>query len=92
MGITGLSIIIALSLISNISFSVLGTGVSWNFNAQYVSTIIIGFIFSCGLGITMTQMMPVDMPLMVSFLLVWVWVVLLIYSVVMYAGAGSTGT
>jgi len=91
LGVTGLALIIALSLISNVSFTVLGTGVSWNFNAKYVSTIIMGFVVSGGLGVTMTQMLPLDMPLLVTFFLVWVWMILLLYSVIMYAGAGSAG-
>lgn len=92
LGVAGVSLIIALSLISNVSFSVLGTGVSWNFNAKYVSTIIMGVVVSGGLGISMTQMLPASMPLVVTFFLVWVWMILLLYSVIMYAGAGSAGT
>jgi len=91
MAIGGLLLIIAVSLLSNISFTVLGTGVSWNFNAKYVCTILIGFIVGGGLGISMTQMMPIGMPLLVTFFLIWVWIILLIYSIIMYAGAGSAG-
>ena len=91
MSISGLALVIAISLLSNVSFTVLGTGVSWNFNAKYVSTILMGFIVGGGLGITMTQMLPTGIPVIPQFFLVWVWVILLIYSVIMYAGAGSAG-
>jgi phosphatidylglycerophosphate synthase len=87
LGTSGLLLIIAINLVSNIE--VLGSGMS--FNGKYLSTIVVGFIFGAGIGTSMIQMMPTDLPLLVSFFLVWVWVILLIYSVVMYAGAGSTG-
>lgn len=89
MAIGALMLIIAVSLLSNISFTILGTGVSWNFNSKYVSTILVGFMVGGGLGISMSQMMPIGMPLVVNFLLVWVWIILLIYSIAMYAGAGG---
>jgi hypothetical protein len=91
IGVAGLALIVGLSLISNVSFTVLGTGVSWNFNAKYVCTIVMGGVMAGGLGVTMSQMLPTDVPLLVTFFLVWVWMLLLIYSVIMYAGAGGTG-
>ena len=89
MAIGGIALIIAISLVSNVSFEILGTGVSWNFNGKYVCTILMGFIVGGGLGISMTQMMPIGMPLLVQFFLVWVWIILLVYSVIMFAGGSG---
>jgi hypothetical protein len=63
-----------------------------NINTKYLSTIVVGVFTSGAIGLTMTQMLPSDTPLLVSFFLVWVWCILLLYSVIMYAGAGSSGT
>jgi len=78
--------IIVIVFFGNASF--LGTGL--NINTKYLSTIVAGFTISAGIGTTMTQMLPADVPLIASFFLVYIWCILLVYSVIMYAGAGSS--
>jgi len=85
----GLSLIIALNIISDVDFKVLGSGIRWSIDAKYLSTVIIGFLVGGGLGVTMSQMLPGDVPLIVSFFLVWIWVILIIYSLIMHAGASG---
>lgn len=90
--VLGVSILIAvfvISLASNVNVTILGTGVSWNYNGKYVSTLVVGMIMAGGLGVSMSQMMPSGMPIMASFFLVWIWVVMLVYSVYLWAGAGA---
>ena len=87
LGTAAIASIITVSLLGNVT--VAGSGV--NLNVKYVSTIIAGFTISAGLGTTLTQMMPTSMPVIANFFLVWIWVVLLCYSVIIHAGAGGTG-
>jgi hypothetical protein len=81
--IIALSSIIAIVIIGDVS----AVTVSLNINTQYLCTIIVGVVFSLAIGVTLTQMMP-PMPLIPQFFLVWIWCIFLVYSVIMYAGAG----
>ena len=88
LGTTGILAAILITALSGLSFSVLGTGVSWKFDGKYVATLVVGFVCAAGLGVSMTQMLPNDIPLLVSFFLVWVWVILLVYTIFTFAGGG----
>lgn len=76
--------IVIIVFFGNASF--LGSGL--NINTKYLSTIVAGFTISAGVGTTMTQMLPADVPLIATFFLVYLWCILLVYSVIMYAGTG----
>jgi len=90
LGLGSIIFIVALQIIPT-SATVLGTGVQFPTNRKYLGTVVLGIGVSGGLGITMNQMLPASMPLPVTFFLVWVWMILLLYSVIIYAGAGSAG-
>lgn len=92
LGTTGILAAILITALSGMSFTVLGTGVAWKFDGKYVATLVIGFISAGGLGVSMTQMLPSDIPFLVTFFLVWVWVILLGYTIFTFAGAGGSAS
>jgi hypothetical protein len=83
---TAIVAIILIVVLGNIQVAATGPGI----NTKYLSTLVAGFTISAGLGVSLQQMLPGDVPPIATFLLVWVWIILLVYSVIIYAGTGST--
>lgn len=84
IGVVCITMVILLNLVN---LEVLGTGLK--LDAKHISTLVIGMIMTGFIGYTLAGAFPVTTPFMVTILMVWIPIILLGYSMIYQAGAGS---